>query len=79
MRGAYSVFPAHPNDPVATFTLLVQRLMNITSEYPWFPPPRLREVISESPCSNSALKSAWATCIKSLYIHALSDGKPKGD
>ena len=40
-------FQAHPDDPVASITLLVQRLVEVAGEYPWFPSLWIREVISE--------------------------------
>jgi TetR/AcrR family transcriptional regulator len=42
-----SVFKANSDDPVAAITQLVQRLMDIAAEHPWFAPLWMREVISE--------------------------------
>jgi TetR/AcrR family transcriptional regulator len=43
-----SVFKANADDPVAAITQLVQRLMDIAAEHPWFAPLWIREVISEN-------------------------------
>ncbi|TAL98005.1 MAG: TetR/AcrR family transcriptional regulator [Paraburkholderia sp.] len=40
-------FEANPDDPVAAITHLARRLVDISIEYPWFPPLWVREVISE--------------------------------
>ncbi|GAB7127778.1 TetR/AcrR family transcriptional regulator [Silvimonas sp. JCM 19000] len=41
------VFEAHPDEPFTVIQLLVERLMNINSRYPWFGTFWLREMISE--------------------------------
>ncbi|KPC50398.1 TetR/AcrR family transcriptional regulator [Amantichitinum ursilacus] len=41
------VFEAHPDEPFTVIKLLVERLMNINSRYPWFGTFWLREMISE--------------------------------
>jgi AcrR family transcriptional regulator len=62
------VFQTHPNDPVAAFTLLVKRLMDITSDYPWFAPLWLREVISENPLLKQRVQKRMGPAHqKSLY------------
>jgi AcrR family transcriptional regulator len=40
-------FQSYPDDPVASITLLTQRLVEVAGEYPWFPSLWIREVISE--------------------------------
>lgn len=47
-KAAGEVFNANADDPLAAFTQLAQRFIDIALEHPWFAPLWLREVISES-------------------------------
>ncbi|MFJ3355404.1 TetR/AcrR family transcriptional regulator [Serratia liquefaciens] len=45
---AGSVFDANADDPIAAFTQLAQRFIDISTEHPWFAPLWLREVMSDN-------------------------------
>lgn len=45
---AGSVFDANADDPIAAFTQLAQRFIDISTAHPWFAPLWLREVMSDN-------------------------------
>lgn len=44
-----TIFVAHPDDPIASFTLMVQALAEIAERHTWFAPLWMQEMIGEMP------------------------------
>ena len=72
------VFEATPDDPVATMTSFVQRLVELNSKHPWFGPFWIREMISEDAALAERVKLRFGERKDSKVIDALQRWQKEG-
>lgn len=72
------VFEATPDDPVATMSNFVQRLVALNTKHPWFGPFWIREMISEDPALAERVKLRFGERKNSVVIGTLQRWQKEG-
>ncbi|CAG4926658.1 HTH-type transcriptional regulator BetI [Paraburkholderia saeva] len=76
--GLGGAFQANPDDPVAAITQLARHLVDISTEYPWFPSLWVREVISEGGLLKQRMRARFGDMHQKASIECIAKWQKAG-